>query len=73
MGEIGERRASKKRCGPTPSTIFFFFGSIVPYNKDDPHQKQFKEDLVLLIAKELVPLSFVEAPIFRRLILRQNP
>jgi hypothetical protein len=27
----------------------------------------------LLIAKEFVPLSFVEAPFFRRLVLRQNP
>ncbi len=51
-------------------------GSIVPYNKDDPLQKKFEENLenlVLFIAKELVPLSFVEGPFFRRLFLRQNP
>jgi hypothetical protein len=42
---MGFLQASKKRCGTTPSTIFSFFGSIVPYNKDDPHQKQFEEDL----------------------------
>jgi len=47
-GEIKKRRASKKRCGPTPSTISSFFGSIVLYNKDDPHQKQFEKDLILL-------------------------
>jgi len=28
---------------------------------------------VLFIAKELVPLSFVKAPFFRRLILKYNP
>jgi hypothetical protein len=40
------------------------------YNKNDPHQIQFEEDLVLFIAKELMFLSFVEAPFLRRLILR---
>jgi hypothetical protein len=32
-----------------------------------------KEDLALLIAKEFVPLSLIEAPFFRRLVIRQNP
>jgi len=45
----------------------------MPYNKNDPNQIQFEEDLVLFIAKELVHLSFVEVPFLRRLILRQNP
>jgi len=44
----------------------------VPYSKNDLQQKQFEEDLALFTAKELVPLSFVEAPFFRRLVLRQN-
>jgi hypothetical protein len=44
----------------------------MPYSKNDPQQKQFEEDLALFIAKELVPLSFVGAPFFQRLILRQN-
>ncbi len=56
-----------------PNTIFVFFGSYGPYNKDDPCWKQFENGLVLFIVKELVLLSFVEAPIFRRLVLRQNP
>jgi len=29
--------------------------------------------LALFIAKELMPLSFVEVPFFQRLVLRQNP
>jgi hypothetical protein len=36
-------------------------------------KKKFEKDLVLFITKEFMPLSFVEAPFFRRLILRQNP
>ncbi len=45
----------------------------MPYSKNDLQQKQFEEDLTLFIAKELVPLSFVEAPFFWRLVLKQNP
>jgi hypothetical protein len=32
----------------------------MPYSKNDFQQKQFEEDLALFIAKELVPLAFVE-------------
>jgi hypothetical protein len=35
-------------------------------------KKEFEEDLTLFIAKELVPLSFVEAPLFKKLFLKQN-
>jgi hypothetical protein len=45
----------------------------MPYSNNDIQQKQFEEDLALLIAKELVPLSFVETPFFQRLVLKQNP
>jgi len=45
----------------------------MPYSKNDPQQKQFEKDLALFITKELVPLSFVETPVFRRLVLKQNP
>ncbi len=36
-------------------------------------EKNLKKILALFIAKELVPLSFVEALFFRRLVMRQNP
>jgi hypothetical protein len=39
-----------------PSTTFVFFGSYGLYSKDDPCWKQFENDLVLFIAKELVAL-----------------
>jgi hypothetical protein len=44
----------------------------MPCSNNDPQQKQFEEDLALFIAKELVPLSFVEVPFFWRLVLKQN-
>ncbi len=55
---------------PTPSSIASFFESIMHCNKNDPHQIQFEKDLVMFIVKELVPLSFIEAPFLRRLILK---
>jgi hypothetical protein len=51
--------------GPTPNNIFASFGNFVPFNKNDLCQIQFKEDLRLLIAKKILPLSFVETPFFR--------
>jgi hypothetical protein len=41
-------------------------------HNNNPNQKQFEEDLALFIAKELVPLSFVEAPFLKRLVIVQN-
>jgi hypothetical protein len=73
MGFEGKINPTKKRSSLTFSIIFAFFDSFVPYNKNDFHQKQFEEDVMLFIAKELVPLSFSEAPCFKRLILRYNP
>jgi len=72
-GPEGPRQLSKK--GPTPNLaiISSSFDNCMPYSKNDPQQKQFEEDLALFIVKELVPLSFVEAPFFWRLILKQNP
>jgi hypothetical protein len=67
---LKDQRLAKKRFGPSPSNIVSFFGNVAPYFKDDPHQKQFEKDLLLFIAKELVPLSFVKSPFFRRLILK---
>jgi hypothetical protein len=64
---------SKKKFNPTPSNISNFFGHVTPYPKDDWIEKELKEDLTLFIAKELISLSFVNVPFFRKLILKQNP
>ncbi len=69
---VTQERGELQTKGPTTSTISSFFGSIVLCNKDDPHQKQFEEDLVSLIAKELVSLSIVQTPFFRRLVLKKT-
>ncbi len=50
-----------------------FQKEVQPHPKDDSIQKEFEEDLTLFIAKELVSLSFVEAPFFKKLILNRNP
>jgi hypothetical protein len=42
----------------------FALNSVVPYFKDDDHQKQFVKDLVLFIANELVLSFFVKLPSF---------
>ncbi len=44
----------------------------MPYPNNGLHQKEFEKDLTLFIAKELVLLSFVEAPYFKKLFLKQN-
>jgi hypothetical protein len=44
----------KKRFGPTLDNIFTFFGSSVVYNKKILPPKQFQEDFLLLIVKELM-------------------
>jgi hypothetical protein len=70
-GLEGERCLAKKRSQPL-ATFFGFFGKFVSYNKNHPHQIWSKEDLGLLIVKGLLPLSFVKAPFFTKLILRHN-
>lgn len=67
------RKKSKKRDTIPPTTISAFFGASRPYASTDPHQLSFMEDLLLYICKSYQPLSTVEDPWFRRLVLSQNP
>ena len=67
------RQASKKRLLPSGSSITTFFGSMNPYKKMDQQHIHFTEDLVWYLAKGYRPLSTVENPWFRRLVLRQAP
>ncbi len=66
----GEWCAGEGRTGVWVAT---FQKEVQPHPKDDSIQKEFEEDLTLFIAKELVSLSFVEAPFFKKLILNRNP
>ena len=65
-----ERQKGKKQKSLPPSSITNFFTSAWPYNKCDTMQIRFIEDLVLLISKRNVPLSMVENPWLRHLVLR---
>jgi hypothetical protein len=73
IGKNEKRMDLKDQGNPTIANIISFLGSVISYSNNDLQQKQFEEDLALFIVKDLVPLSFVKAPFFQRLILRQNP
>jgi hypothetical protein len=64
----------KKEVWPNPKCFFvFFFGCLCSLQQIDVHKNKFEEDLALFITKELVPLSFVEAPLVKGLVFKQNP
>jgi hypothetical protein len=54
-----------------PKSRTNFFGTQLPYNKSNPLQQAFFEDLVLYVAKGNKPLSFVENLWLRHLVLQQ--
>ncbi len=72
MARMREGWTWKTNATPTPTTISSFFYSVMLYSNNDPPQKQFEEYLTLFVTKELMLLSFVEAPFFWRLVLKQN-
>lgn len=53
-----------------PSQITKFFSNHKPYSKLDPTQAAFFENLVVYIAKGCCPLSFIENPQMRCMVLR---
>lgn len=63
----------KEICLAPPFQPFLLFSnSEMPYLQVDYHQREFEEDLTLFIVKKQMPLSFLEALFFRRLILRHG-
>jgi hypothetical protein len=64
----------QKRGLAQPQVFFcFFFGCLCSLQQIDVHKNKFEEDLALFITKELVLLSFVEAPLVKGLVFKQNP
>jgi hypothetical protein len=55
-----ERQPLKKRPIMTTSAISNFFGAIDLYKKDNVHQKDFEENLSLLISKNHLLIQFIE-------------
>jgi hypothetical protein len=74
MGLKEKKIQQKKSLAQVLTLFLFLFSNLILYNKIDPHQKKnFEEDFLLFITKELVFLSFVEVRFFKKLIQRQNP
>jgi len=69
IGNCGVSGLIEKRMVSMQKTTFQkeVWPNTFKHNKDDRNQNLFEEDLALFIAKEFVPLSFVEVPLFRRL------
>jgi hypothetical protein len=55
-----ERQPTKKRPIVTTSAISNFLGAINLYKKDNVHQKDFEENLGLLVIKNYLLIQFIE-------------
>ncbi len=60
-GEL-EKQLIKKRPNLSSNVIPNFFFAKDPFKKEDVQQKQFMEDLGLLIILKYLPMQFVESP-----------
>jgi hypothetical protein len=63
-----DHQITKKRKKPTIGSIIGFFNTRMPYQKTNPTQEQFFEDLVFYIAKGYCPLSSTENVWLKRLV-----
>jgi hypothetical protein len=68
---VNERQVTKKRKIVLPHQITNFFGNHKFYAKSNSTQTYFLEYLMLSNAKGYHPLSFVENPWLRHLVLHQ--
>jgi hypothetical protein len=71
QGDGPQQKTTKKRKNISPYLITKFFGNHWPYNKIGLMQYAFLEDLILYIIKGYHPLSLVENPWLRHMVLRQ--
>jgi hypothetical protein len=65
----GERKKCKQRASTTLIVINIFFGNVRPCKKSNPIQMRFIEDLVLIITKGYMPMSIVESPWLKQMVL----
>ncbi len=61
-----EKQPSKKKPNISFNSIFIYFVAKEPFKKNDVWQKQFLEDLGLLMIKNHFPLQFVESSQLKR-------
>jgi hypothetical protein len=69
QGPKYEQCISKKRSGPTPSTIFYLFFHVTPYSKDDPIQRGFN----IVHYQKVSAIIFVEVPFFQEVYFEAKP
>ncbi len=67
-----ERQPTKKRQNLSSSKISEFFFTKLFYKKDEMQQKQFLEDLTLLIVNNHLLLHFLESPWLKQFALQLN-
>jgi hypothetical protein len=72
QGDEPQQETTKKRKNISPSLITKF-GNHQPYNKTNLVQHGFHEDLILYITNGYHPLSSIENPWLRRMVLKQCP
>jgi len=68
-----ERQPIKKRQNVSSSKFSEFFFTKLLYKKDEVQQKQFLEDLTLLIVKNHLLVHFLESPWLKQFALQLNP
>jgi hypothetical protein len=68
-----KRQPIKKRQNVSSSKISEFFFTKLPYKKDEMQQKQFLEDLALLIVKNHLLVHFLESQWLKQFVLQLNP
>ncbi|GMH40414.1 hypothetical protein BSKO_08318 [Bryopsis sp. KO-2023] len=79
MKSLETERENKKRKNIMPqksalaTTVTQFFHKKRKYKANSKQQQIFIQDLLLFIVKELQPLSIVEGPFFRQMLLRCDP
>jgi hypothetical protein len=69
--DVPQWESKKKRKNILPFMIIEFFGYQQPYNKIDPMQHAFLENMVLYIAKGYHPLFFVKNPWLKCMVLME--
>jgi hypothetical protein len=68
-----EKQPTKTKVIMSGGSIFKFFLSKIPFIKKDVPQKEFLEDLGLLIVKNNLPIQFMESMWLKRLIMHLCP
>jgi hypothetical protein len=67
--DSSKRQKRKSRAFIMPTSIIIFFGGVKFYKKSNPIQMGFIKDLVFMIVKGCIPLSIMESPWLKQMVL----